>query len=227
MGGQPGSKFNLIGRPVLMGGASPYHRALFILGGFCSPLSGSLSPTQGLIPHPPSFCPFPQSPHFLNPLPHFLKFQDGEGCCVPISFTRLLPDRLAVLSSPVPVSLASICSSPFLGSSRIPWLPTGLGEEPRLTHHVPSLSLLRLLVFPSFSQRSGSLSLRSLSWVSVPTCLWVPYWVSVPFLLRVSFLPLPHLFSGSLPRSLSDWLSVSPSLGICFLLSESLSLLCF
>lgn len=54
---------------------------------------------------------------------------------------RLPPGRLAVLSSPVPVSLASICSGPFLGPSPILWLLPRLGEEPNLANHIPSLAV--------------------------------------------------------------------------------------
>lgn len=122
-------------------------------------------------------------------------------------FHRLPPGRLAVLSSPVPVSLASICSGPFLGSSRILWLLPHLGEEPHLTNHSPSPSPQH----PSLSivQRLGFLYLRPLPWVPVPS-LWSlspPFWVTV--LSPFSWGGSPYLI-----LSLSLWVSDPFSLGL-------------
>lgn len=111
---------------------------------------------------------------------------------------RLPPGRLAVLSSPVPVSLASICSGPFLGSSRILWLLPRLGEEPHLTNHSPSPSPQHPSLF--IVQRSGSLYLRPLPWVPEP-CLWSlspPFWVTVLSPLLLGWVPLSYSLLVSL-----------------------------
>lgn len=138
----------------MMGGGRPYHPVLVILGAsiplslaLCSLLSGSHSSSPWVLSTPPiSFSLHP----FLN-IPPFFSLSSRMGRVAVFShlFYHLPPDRLAVLSSPVPVSLASICSSPFLGSSPILWLLTRLRDEPHLTNHIPSLSLLSSSVFLS------------------------------------------------------------------------------
>lgn len=171
----------------MRGGGQSLPPCTFILGqlfplslALISHPSWVLSIPPGSSSYPPFLAPSPQPPEVLR---------WGGWLCSLIFSTRLPPDRLAVLSSPVPVSLASICSSPFLGSSPIPWLHTRLREGLHLTNHVPSLSLLSPPVSPSFSQRSGSLHL----------------------VYSLSFGFLSPLMFGSLSPSISEFLSPSLS----------------
>lgn len=187
-------------------GLSPLPVLVF-LGAPVPPLRLSVPLSQGLILLGSVDSPPPLTILFLKVSPSLSSRMGRVTVCSSL-FHRLPPDRLAVLSSPVPVSRASICSSPFLGSSPILWLLPRRRKEPHLTNHDPGLPLgpLSLRIF----QRPGALYLRPLSRISVPMSLDL----SPPSLGHCPVPPSPRASAPCLILFLSPWVSVPFSLGL-------------